>query len=251
MVKKWNVTIPQLSDEERRVYVYLPDSYRRGQKRYPVLYMFDGHNLFFDSDATYGKSWGLKNYMDKSRTQLIIVAVECSHEPNNGRLSEYSPFDFNDEKYGQVEGRGSITMDWLAYELKPFIDSQFRTRPERKSTFIGGSSMGGLMAVYGLVDYNQTFSRAMALSPSLWAEPKQLAELIRQADMKPDSVLYMDYGEKELHNHKGMHKTYGTIMNQLHKKHILLTSRMIPHGVHSEASWEKQLPFAISTLMYN
>lgn len=251
MLKKWNVTIPQLSDEERRVYVYLPDSYRRGQKRYPVLYMFDGHNLFFDSDATYGKSWGLKSYMEKSRTQLIIVAVECSHEPNNGRLSEYSPFDFSDEKYGSVEGRGSITMDWLAYELKPYIDSQFRTRPERKATFIGGSSMGGLMALYGLVDYNHIFSRAMALSPSLWVEPKQLAELIRQADMKPDSVLYMDYGEKELHNHKGMHKTYGTIVNQLHKKHILLSSRMIPHGVHSEASWEKQLPFAIGTLMYN
>ena len=79
MVKKWNITIPQLSDEERRVYVYLPDSYRRSQKRYPVLYMFDGHNLFFDSDATYGKSWGLKKYMDQSKTQLIIVAVECSH----------------------------------------------------------------------------------------------------------------------------------------------------------------------------
>ena len=62
MVKKWNITIPELSgDEERRIYVYLPESYRwNSKRRYPVLYMFDGHNLFFDSDATYGKSWGLK-----------------------------------------------------------------------------------------------------------------------------------------------------------------------------------------------
>lgn len=251
MVKKWNITIPQLSDEERRVYVYLPDSYRRSQKRYPVLYMFDGHNLFFDSDATYGKSWGLKNYLDKNRTQLIVVAVECSHKANNGRLSEYSPFDFSDEKYGVVEGRGSITMDWLAYELKPTIDSKFRTKADRAFTFIGGSSMGGLMAIYGLADYNHIFSRAIALSPSLWVEPKQLTELLKQADMKPDSVLYMDYGEKELQNHKGMRRIYGTMMNQLYKKNIMLTSRMIPHGVHSEASWEKQLPFAIGALMYN
>ena len=77
-----------------------------------------------------------------------------------------------------------------------------------------------------------------------------VAELLKQADMKPDSVLYMEYGENELQNHKGMRRIYGTMMNQLYKKNIMLTSRMIPHGVHSEASWEKQLPFIISTLMY-
>ena len=96
MLKKWNITIPELTgDEERRVYIYLPDSYRwRGRKRYPVLYMFDGHNVFLDSDATYGKSWGMKNFMDKSRTQMIIVGIECNHnsELDNSRLSEYFHF---------------------------------------------------------------------------------------------------------------------------------------------------------------
>ena len=68
MVKKWNITIPELTgEEERRLYVYLPKSYTTNRrKRYPVLYMFDGHNLFFDSDATYGKSWGLKKYLEKT-----------------------------------------------------------------------------------------------------------------------------------------------------------------------------------------
>ena len=67
MVKKWQVTIPKLSGTvPRRVYLYLPDSYKKEpEKRYPVMYMFDGHNVFFDSDATYGKSWGMKKYMDK------------------------------------------------------------------------------------------------------------------------------------------------------------------------------------------
>ena len=176
MIKKWNITIPQLTGEqERRVYVYLPDSYRwRSKPRYPVLYMFDGHNLFFDSDATYGKSWGLKQYMDKTRSQLIIVAVECSHDPNNGRLSEYSPFTFEDEHFGFVEGRGRITMDWMAGELKPFIDENFRTLPDRRHTFIAGSSMGGLMALYAAAEYNEVYGKAAALSPSLWVDPQGL-----------------------------------------------------------------------------
>ena len=60
MVKKWNVTIPRLTGrEKRRAYIYLPNSYRyHTERRYPVLYMFDGHNVFFDEDATYGKCWG-------------------------------------------------------------------------------------------------------------------------------------------------------------------------------------------------
>ena len=61
MVKKWEVTIPKLSGEKpRRVYICLPESYEENEdKRYPVMYMFDGHNVFFDEDATYGKSWGM------------------------------------------------------------------------------------------------------------------------------------------------------------------------------------------------
>ena len=61
MVSKWNITIPELTgDEVRRAYVYLPESYMyEPEMRYPVLYMFDGHNVFFDEDATYGKSWGM------------------------------------------------------------------------------------------------------------------------------------------------------------------------------------------------
>ena len=66
MVDKWNITIPELTgEEERRAYVYLPESYFKStKKRYPVLYMFDGHNVFFDEDATFGKCWGMKEFMD-------------------------------------------------------------------------------------------------------------------------------------------------------------------------------------------
>ena len=255
MLKKMNITIPELTgDEERRLYIYLPESYRWSKKkRYPVLYMFAGHNVFLDSDATYGKSWGMKNFMDKSKTQMIIVGIECNHnsEPDNSRLSEYSPFTFNDSHFGFIEGRGEETMNWIVNELKPFIDSEFRTLPDRKHTFISGSSMGGLMTVYAVVAYNHIFSRGAALSPSLWVDPAELSELIQACHMKADTVLYMDYGKKEMLEHKGMHKTFGHITNLLYNKQIMMQTRIIPHGEHTEGSWEKQLPFFISTLLYN
>ena len=100
MIEKWTTPIPKLSGREgRTVYVYVPDEAQENpEARYPVLYMFDGHNVFFDSDATYGKCWGMKEYLESTNTPLIVVAVDCNHSPNNGRLSEYSPFTFEDPK---------------------------------------------------------------------------------------------------------------------------------------------------------
>lgn len=162
MIEVFPVTLPRLSGKQsRRVYVYVPDALAADpDARYPVLYMFDGHNVFFDQDATYGKSWGMKEYMDQTQTPLIIVAVECNHAPNNARLSEYSPFTFQEENLGRIRGRGKWTMEWLVQELKPMIDAQYPTLPQREATFIAGSSMGGLMSLYALVAYNHVFSRA-------------------------------------------------------------------------------------------
>lgn len=129
--------------------------------------MFDGHNVFFDEDATYGKCWGMKEYMDYTQTQVIIAAVECNHSPDNGRIKEYSPFTFRNPKLGNITGLGKITMNWMVHTFKPYIDENFRTIPDRNHTFIAGSSMGGLMSLYAVLEYNQTFSRAAALSPSI------------------------------------------------------------------------------------
>ena len=89
---------------DRNTFVYLPDDWQSSGRRYPVVYMFDGHNLFFDSTATYGTCWGLKEYMD-AHPQAIIVAPECNHE-GNARLEEYSPYDFVWQEY-DIKGRGS------------------------------------------------------------------------------------------------------------------------------------------------
>ena len=149
---------------DRNTFVYLPDDWQSSGRRYPVVYMFDGHNLFFDSTATYGTCWGLKEYMD-AHPQAIIVAPECNHE-GNARLEEYSPYDFVWQEY-DIKGRGKAYLDWMVQELKPLIDAKYPTLPDRENTAIGGSSMGGLMSLYGVTAHNETFSRAACLSPSV------------------------------------------------------------------------------------
>lgn len=134
MVNYWDIKIPELTGEEsRKAYIYLPDSYlHENARRYPVLYMFDGHNVFFDSHATYGKCWGMKEYMDKTGLQLIIVAVECNHSPDFGRLKEYAPFTFSSPEFGTIAGKGRVTMNWFVDTLKPEIDQAYRTFPDRE-----------------------------------------------------------------------------------------------------------------------
>lgn len=145
MVKKWSVSYPAVNGtEQRRVYVYLPTMYEADpDRRYPVLYMFDGQNVFFDEDATFGKSWGVADYLDYTDTPLIVAAVECNAGANNERLVEYSPYRFDDPQFGHFDGTGQATMSWYIHRFKPFIDRNFRTLPDRAHTFIGGSSMGG------------------------------------------------------------------------------------------------------------
>ena len=122
--------------------------------------------------------------------------------------------------------------------------------PDRAHTFIGGSSMGGLMSLYALLAYNDVFSRAAALSPSLWVAPAALMNLTARTRLSPGTVLYMDYGSKEMGNHEGMRKGFGEMCGKIFARGINLTARIVPGGTHSEASWEKQLPFVFHTLMY-
>ena len=249
MVKKWKVKIPALTgDKERRAYIYLPASYNQDtNRRYPVMYMFDGHNVFFDADATYGKSWGMNKYMQESKKQLIIVAVECNHE-GNGRLEEYSPFDSQTATSGEIKGKGKTYMTWLIKTLKPYIDEKYRTLPDRKNTMICGSSMGGLMAMYGATAYNHVFQRAACLSPSLWTAPEKILGIVESADIKNDTTIYMDYGSEEMFNHPGNVAALMDMDRLLVTKRVNLAFRIVPGGNHSEASWEKQIPIFMDCL---
>ena len=245
MVETFTVHITPY-DLDRNTFIYLPDNWQTSGRRYPVIYMFDGHNLFFDSTATFGTCWGLKDYLD-AHPNAIVVAPECNHEGNK-RLEEYCPYD--SDWFDGIHGTGKQYMDWLVNELKPAIDAKYPTLPDRGNTAIGGSSMGGLMSLYALLQYNDTFSRAAALSPSIWVSPEKLSGLVGRAKLEPGTVLYMDYGSREMGNHDGMRCGFAEMCAKVMTRGIHLTSRIVPGGTHSEASWEKQLPFMFHTLMY-
>ena len=249
MVKKWNVKIPKLSGEkERRAYIYLPASYESSpEKRYPVMYMFDGHNVFFDSDATYGKSWGMNRFMEESKKELIIVGVECNHEGNR-RLVEYSPMSYENSTMGRIKGKGNVYMNWLVNDLKVYIDKNYRTLPDRRNTIIAGSSMGGLMALYGATVYNHIFQRAACLSPSLWVAPGKVLEIVARAHVRRDTCIYMDYGSLEIFNHAANAEALISTSHLLLTKRVNLALRIVPDGSHSEASWEKQIPIFMDCL---
>ena len=192
----------------------------------------------------------MKEFLEQTGAPLMVVAVECCHDEKPGRLSEYAPFTFSAKKFGRIEGLGKVTMDWFVHTLKPMIDAEYPTLPHRATTFIAGSSMGGLMSLYALLAYNDTFSRAAALSPSVWTCKRRMLSFIRKASISPDTILYMDYGARELFNHNGMRKIFADTTHALLCKGVQLNSRIVPGGEHCEASWEEQLPFFINTLLY-
>lgn len=252
MIEKFKLTIPELTGrKKRRAYIYLPTSYEEEPDRhYPVLYMFDGQNVFFDEDATYGKSWGLGEYLDYMHIPLIVAAVESNNNAYNGRIKEYAPFSFNDYEFGWIRGKGQMTMDWLVNEFKPQVDVSYRTMPFRETTFIAGSSMGGLMTLYALTQYNDYFGRGAALSPSLECGPRRILNMVREAELNPDTLLYMDMGAKEFEGQESLRPYFARTASEFMYKGCCVDVRIIPEGVHTEASWEQQEPFFINTLMY-
>lgn len=245
MVERFNITIPRLTgDKERKAFIYLPDNLEEGE-RCPVMYMFDGHNLFDDGEATFGKSWGLADFLDDNGIKVIIAAVECNHEGNK-RLEEYTPVSFEIEGK-RLRARGAKYMNWLVQEFKPFVDESYPTLPDRANTAVGGSSMGGLMTLFALSKYNRVFSRGAALSPSVWVSGG-VPEFIKSGRFGKNTLLYTDYGSREFVNHAGMRGLFADTVTELIIKGVFVNARVVPDGTHSEASWEKSLPYIFQTL---
>lgn len=245
MIEQYTITIDALSDEERNLTVYVPDSFEEDDTlRYPVLYMHDGQNIFFDEDATYGKSWGVCDYLIENDSQIIVVGIDSSRNPDNTRLCEYSPFSYDDYKFGYIKGKGKTYVKWMVEELKPFIDENYPTLTERENTYIAGSSMGGLISYYALFNHNDVFSKAACLSPSLWVDNKKLLNLAKKAKLDPNSEIYMDYGSNEAFGKFGKRacECFWNCVDVLRNKNITLNVRVIEGGSHNEASWERQLP---------
>ena len=232
--------------EPRGLHIYLPDNYDSTDERYPVTYFWDGHNLFFDSDATFGKSWGLREFLDGWDKDMIIVGLECSHEGNH-RLDEYCPYDAN-LLGNKIHGEGDETLDWVTRSLKPFIDRKFRTYSSREATAIAGSSMGGLMSLYAVTKFNNVFSKAACVSSSIFMVMQPLMDDIYHSDIDPDTRVYLSWGEKEGGTDpnsgycKFLTNSNRKVEKLLNRKGALTRLYCQPGGGHCEADWEKEVP---------
>ena len=250
MIHIKKIQIPALPTKEpRRLYVYLPQDYARSERRYPVLYMFDGHNVFYDSHATYGKSWGMKQYLARTELPLIVVGIECNHEGER-RMNEYSPWDIDTPDHGCFERLGKVTMDWMSGALKEYIDKTYRTLPERENTLIAGSSMGGLMALYAATQYNGVYSRAAALSPCFWAGGAQLHGLLAKAPLQAPTRVYMDMGTGEIEpdDREYLAEMFSGAA-ELSCAGADVAARVVPGAQHNEAAWEKRIPVFMDYLL--
>ncbi len=182
---------PQL-DNQRDITVYLPPSYATPlDRRYPVLYMHDGQNLF-DARTSFAGEWDVDGVIDAASAEgleAIVVGI-----PNMGaeRCNEYSPFD--DAKHGPA--RGDAYLQFVVDTIKPIIDADFRTNPQAQQTGIVGSSMGGLISLYAFFKRPDVFGLAGVMSPALWYGQRQIFAFLEQAHAAAGRI-YVDVGTRE------------------------------------------------------
>lgn len=232
-------------DTHRDIDVFLPASYKRSRRRYPVVYMQDGQNLADRHRAFGGQTWELPQAMATLAArgiEAIVVGV-----PNLGeeRLREYSPFF--DLRHGG--GDGDAYLAYLERTIKPLIDRRFRTRPEREATGIFGSSMGALISLYAFFRAPETFGYAGAMSPSLWFAGRAILSYIEN-DGSPPGRIYLDTGTEE---------GAGTLRDARHLARILerkgyeepATLRFVEvqGGQHAETHWARRLVPALEFLL--
>lgn len=228
--------------ESRTVHLYLPDGYEGSDERYPVLYMFDGHNLFSDEDATFGRSWRLKDFLDSWPKKMIVVGLECSHTGND-RLREYSPYRIYARWMGSIEGFGDQTMQWIVNEVKPFIDTRYRTWSHREATAIGGSSMGGMMSLYAILHYNRWFSKAACVSPAVGFAMRQFRKEIDQSCLNEDTRIFFSWGTDEWKKSDApMTRNILELEGKVMQKGARTWLYHQQGGRHCEADWEIQIP---------
>jgi len=225
--------IPQLK-RTRRIWIYLPPGYNSSNKKYTVLYMHDGQNVFDDSTSFAGE-WGVDETLDSISTrkkEIIVVAID-----NGGakRINEYCPYDM--EKFGK--GEGDQYVNFLVRTLKPFIDKKYRTEKDRQNTFIAGSSMGGLISMYAVLKYPKVFGGAGVFSPAFWVGPK-IFDDIETKGKKVNSKIYFYCGKQETETMvPDMEKAFEE-MRKVSKSKMACIVR--PDGKHAESTWREEFP---------
>jgi predicted alpha/beta superfamily hydrolase len=246
---------PQLNNK-RDIIVYLPPSYDQSEKAYPVLYMQDGQNLF-DAATSFAGEWQVDETMEalsQEGLEAIVVGI-----PNAGqkRLDEYSPFV--QLKLGG--GQGDQYLSFLTETIKPIIDAEFRTCPDREHTAVLGSSLGGFISLYAFFRYPQIFGLVGVLSPAFWFARGAMYTYIESAPFSQGKI-YLDVGTRE----------HGGDKNKVMKSHsrryyasVRRMQRLLANkgyrprrdllyveekwAGHEEQAWARRLPAGIRFLL--
>lgn len=228
--------IPQLNTT-RRIWIYLPKDYASSDKKYPVLYLQDGQNLF-DNATSYAGEWGidetLNEIFDQKGKPAIVIGIDNGAEK---RLEELSPF--KNEKYGG--GRAGDYVRFITETLKPFVDENYRTLSNTENTWIGGSSLGALTAVYGAVKYPETFGKILAFSPAFWFNAKPLNDFISEAKVSLKHQKY--YFVQGKYEDEGMEEETRKVIKQLSAKKVKSKNILLKideDGKHNEAYWKRE-----------
>ncbi len=234
--------IPQLN-RTRRIWLYLPPDYETTDKTYPVLYMQDGQNLF-DASTSFSIEWEIDESLNELFADgdegVIVIGID-----NGGvhRIDEYSPWV--NAQYGGGEGEQYV--DFIVETLKPFVDANFRTKPDRDNTGIMGSSMGGLISMYAAIEHQDVFSKAGIFSPSFWFS-NQVYSHVENTGKEQEMKFYMLGGEQESASLIQQMEAMETTLYEagFGASEVMLVTH--PDGQHSEWYWRREFKDAYSWL---
>ncbi len=228
--------LPQLG-RARRLWIYLPAGYNKRKKRYPVMYMHDGQNLFDESTAAFGE-WGVDECLDslsrlktKNKRECIVIGID------NGprRMNEYNPYEF-----GQAgKGEGKEYVDFLANTLKPYIDKRYRTLTSKQNTIIAGSSMGGLISYYAMLKYPEVFGKGGIFSPAFWTADS-IKVLTGAAGNKLTGNLFFYMGGQEGDSSIDDMQEITALLGE--HSPALIYEVIDPQAAHNEQAWRKWFP---------
>ena len=241
-----NFTIPQLNTT-RKIWIYLPPDYETSKKKYQVIYMHDGQNLF-DNFTSFSGEWSVDETLNEIFRETGKSAIVIGIDNGGGkRLAEYSPW--NNEKY-KTKGEGDLYVEFLAKTLKPYIDKTYRTEKQSSKTIILGSSMGGLISLYASAKYPDVFGKAGIFSPALWFVSTDLYKYlnINKNNLK-NSKFYFVAGKNEDETMAPEIKTVNELLlkKSVPEKNIIV--KIDEDGTHSENYWKRELKASLIWLL--
>ncbi|MDN3018319.1 alpha/beta hydrolase-fold protein [Paenibacillus sp. BSR1-1] len=242
-------------NKERMIRVYLPENYNEYERRYPVLYMHDGQNVFEDLVAIRGISLGMKDYLDQTSLDIIVVAIDLNPEGEE-RVNEYCPWvngEISKKVLGYASpsgGRGDEYLDFIVHELKPLIDKKYRTVTDHTS--MAGISLGGHISTYAACKYPHIFKRIAAISPGFYRNQEEIEKLLRNSDLSAIEKFYMDFGTKEVGEDEEMNQFFFGLTNGVYEilkdKVESLHFELIESAEHRYEFFRKRIPSMLSYL---